>query len=79
MIRLSTARETYWLTHELWYRIQNIQSIKRTFQSLQTIFNGKEAIWSWNDPLPFLLVYPLSLNLRPSRVRFFHKIDCCLG
>jgi hypothetical protein len=81
ILPLSTARETYWITHELWRIIRN----QGLFQSLKRIIFGKEAIWSWNDPLPYLLhyhihiVYLLLDNLRPSRVRFFHKIDCCLG
>jgi hypothetical protein len=85
LIPLPTARETYWITHELWRIFRNIGSIKKSFQSLKKIFFGKEAIWSWDDPLPFLLHYHVHLvyllldNLRPSYVRFFHKIDCCLG
>lgn len=82
IISLSTAREMYWLPHELWRIIRNIGTIN---QSFKRIFYGKEAIWSWNDPLPFLLHYHLHLvyllldNLRPSSITFFHKIDCCLG
>ncbi|UJR33410.1 hypothetical protein I4U23_020855 [Adineta vaga] len=85
MIPLSTARETYWLTHELWRIIRHIQSMDKVWESLRRIFTGREAIWSFDDPLPFLLhyhvhiVYLLLDNLRPSRIRFFHKIDCCLG
>ncbi|CAF1309180.1 unnamed protein product [Adineta ricciae] len=85
MIPLPTARETYWLTHELWRIIRNIQSSDQVCQSLQRIFYGREAIWSFDDPLPFLLHYHVHIvcllldNLRPTRIRFFHKVDCCLG
>lgn len=85
MIPLANARETYWLPHELWRILHHIQSMDKVSHSLRTIFTGREAIWSWDDPLPFLLHYHLHIvyllldNLRPSRVRFFHKIDCCLG
>jgi hypothetical protein len=85
IVPLPTARETYWLPHELWRIFKNIRSMKTVSQSLKTIFNGKEAIWSWNDPLPFLLhyhvhiVYLLLDNLHPSRARYFQKIDCCIG
>ena len=85
IVPLSTARETYWLTHELWRGLRNIRSMKKVCQSVQRIVNGKEAIWSGDDPLPFLLhyhvhiVYLLLDNLRPSRGRYFAKIDCCIG
>ena len=85
IVPLSTARETYWLTHELWRVLRNIRSMEKVCQSVQRIVNGKEAIWSGDDPLPFLLhyhvhiVYLLLDNLRPSRGRYFAKIDCCIG
>jgi hypothetical protein len=84
IIPLPTARETYWLPHELWRLFRNIGS-RKSLESLKRIFSGKEAIWSWDDPLPFLLhyhthiVYLLLDNLRPGFVRFFRKIDCCIG
>jgi len=85
LVPSSTARLTYWLPHELWDLFRNIRSIKRSIESLKRIFYGKEAIWSWDDPLPFLLhyhihiVYLLFDNLFSRHVRFFNKIDCSIG
>ena len=85
IVPLPTARLTYWLPHELWNIFRNIRSIKKSIGSLKIIFSGKEAIWSWDDPLPFLLhyhihfLYLLFENLFSRRVRFFNKIDCCMG
>lgn len=80
-----SARETYWLPYELWRIFYNIRSMKKVRQSVGRLIHGREAIWSWNDPLPFLLHYHVHLvfllleNLRPCRGRFFTKIDCCIG
>lgn len=85
IVPLATARETYWITHELWRILRNLNSKKICLESLKRILYGKEAIWSWDDPLPYLLHYHLHIvyllvdNLRPSHVRFFNKIDCCIG
>lgn len=85
IIPLASARETYWLPHELWRFFRNLRTPKKSLISLKRILSGKEAIWSWDDPLPFLLhyhvhiVYLLLDNLRPSMIRFFNKIDCCIG
>ena len=84
-VPLPSARETYWLPYELWRLFRNIGSGKKVLKSFQTIIHGKEAIWSWNDPLPFLLhyhvhiVYLLLDNLRASRGRYFAKVDFCIG
>ena len=81
IVPLSTARLIYWLPHEFW----NIRSIKNSVESFKRIYSGKEAIWSWNDPLPFFFhyhihfLYLLLNNLFSKNVRFFYKIDCCIG
>jgi hypothetical protein len=85
IVPLSSARLIYWLPHEVWNIVRNIRSLKKSFQSLKTIFYGKEAIWSRDDPLPFLLHYHIHIlyllldNLFSKHVRFFNKIDCCIG
>jgi hypothetical protein len=85
IVPLSTARQIYWLPHELWSIFRNIRSIKKSIKSLKTIFYGKEAIWSLDDPLPFLLHYHIHIlyllleNLFSKHARFFTKIDCCIG
>ena len=85
ILPLANARETYWLPYELWRIFYNIRTPEKSLISLKRILFGKEAIWSWKDPLPFLLhynvhfVYLLLDNLRPNMVRYFTKIDCCIG
>ncbi|CAF0928601.1 unnamed protein product [Adineta ricciae] len=79
---LSTARETYWLYHELWslFRIRCFQDWLCHFNRL---FHGKEAIYSIDDPLPFLLHYtvhmPYLLLLNLLHPRQYNKVDCALG
>jgi len=82
---LITAREIYWLPDELWRIFRNIRSIKKLVQTLKKIFYGKEAIWSYDDPFPFLLHYHIHIfyllleNLFSKDIRFFNKIDCSIG
>jgi predicted ATP-grasp superfamily ATP-dependent carboligase len=67
---LATSRPTYWIYHEVWRLLTHLWSPSQTWQRLQIIFQGKDAIFDWDDPLPFLLVHhwhiPLLLwgNLR---------------
>lgn len=67
---LATSRPTYWIYHEVWRLLGHLLSPIQTRQRLQIIFQGKDAIFDWDDPLPFLLVHhwhiPLLLwgNLR---------------
>ncbi|MET0864373.1 MAG: ATP-grasp domain-containing protein, partial [Nakamurella sp.] len=50
---LPTSRPTYWIYHELWRLITRPQKVAR----LKVIFRGKDAIFDWADPLPFLMVH----------------------
>ena len=67
---LVTSRPTYWLYHEIWRLVTHLYSPQLTWQRLQIIAQGKDAIFDWHDPLPFLMVHhwhiPLLLlgNLR---------------
>ncbi|UJR13809.1 hypothetical protein I4U23_000820 [Adineta vaga] len=85
IVPLSSTRIIYWLPNELWQFCRNIRSMKKLMACLRMIFTGKEAIWSWNDPLPFLLHYHIHFlyllfdNLFSKQIRFFNKIDCCMG
>ena len=64
------ARPTYWLYHELW---RLVQSPRKAHETLGRIRGGKEAIFSWEDPLPFLMVHHAQIpallidNLRHGR------------
>ncbi|MDA0169471.1 hypothetical protein OJ998_10270 [Solirubrobacter taibaiensis] len=48
----AASRPTYWLYHELW-RLVTRPGVAR----LKTIARGKDAIFDWADPLPFLMVH----------------------
>ncbi|GGF30105.1 ATP-grasp enzyme [Williamsia phyllosphaerae] len=54
----STARPTYWIYHELW---RLITESGRRRHRLRTIADGTDAIFSWTDPLPYLLVHHLQI------------------
>ena len=54
---LPTSRPTYWLYHEIWRLVTHLSSPQLTWQRLQTIAQGKDAIFEWDDPLPFLMVH----------------------
>jgi predicted ATP-grasp superfamily ATP-dependent carboligase len=70
---LKSSRPTYWIYHEIWRLVTHLQSPTQTWRRLKIIARGKDAIFDWADPLPFLLVHhwqiPLLLfkNLRQSK------------
>jgi hypothetical protein len=51
---LKSSRPTYWLYHEIWRLLTQPKNIR---QRLSIIANGKDAIFDWFDPLPFLMVH----------------------
>ena len=67
---LASSRSTYWTYHEIWRLVTHLWSPTQTWKRLQIISQGKDAIFEWGDPLPFLMVHhwhiPLLLikNLR---------------
>jgi hypothetical protein len=75
----SRIRPTYWLYHELW----RILTGPHRREALRRIRAGKEAIFSWDDPLPFLMVHHAQIpsllwdNLR--RGRSWLRIDFNIG
>lgn len=79
---LPTSKPTYWLYHELW-RLTGVRSWSQLLDRLSIIGRGKDAIFSWRDPLPFLMVHhwqiPLLLldNLR--RGKGWIRIDFNIG
>ena len=52
------SRPTYWLYHELWRLLTHPTDLSRR---LRVIAEGKDAIFDWADPLPFLLVHHLQI------------------
>ncbi|MEU0498441.1 ATP-grasp enzyme [Mycobacterium sp. NPDC006124] len=54
---LPGARPTYWIYHEVWRLLTQPNRAAR----LATILGGKDAIFAWWDPLPYLLVHHLQI------------------
>ena len=52
------SRPTYWIYHELWWLITGQGSARAR---LRTMLRGRDAIFDWSDPLPFLLVHHLQI------------------
>jgi predicted ATP-grasp superfamily ATP-dependent carboligase len=50
----ASSRPTYWLYHELWRLVTRPRLAPLR---LRTIARGKDAIFDWEDPLPFLMVH----------------------
>jgi len=80
---LESSRPTYWTYHEVWRLLTNLGSIKRTWERVQIIVNGKDAIFDWADPLPFLMVHHVQIpwlllnNLRQGKE--WIRIDFNIG
>jgi hypothetical protein len=51
---LDSSRPTYWIYHELWRLLTQPSKISAR---LKVIRQGKDAIFDWDDPLPFLMVH----------------------
>ena len=54
-----TSRPTYWLYHEAW----RLLAEPHRRQRLRTILDGRDAVFAWSDPLPFLLEHHLQIPL----------------
>ena len=54
---LPGSRPTYWIYQEVWRLFTEPGRVSR----LRTIVRGKDAIFDWADPLPFLLVHHLQI------------------
>jgi len=55
---LPSSRPTYWIYHEVWRLLTQPSNI---IARLRIIARGKDAIFDWNDPLPFLMVHHLQI------------------
>jgi predicted ATP-grasp superfamily ATP-dependent carboligase len=60
---LTTSRPTYWIYHEIWRLLTHLWSPFQTGHRLKIIAQGKDAIFDWDDPLPFLLVHHWQIPL----------------
>lgn len=78
----SDARPTYWLYHELW-NVLKIRSREDLIRQWKIFYDGKEALFSIDDPLPFFLHYtihlPRMILYHLQHRIYFRKIDCNLG
>lgn len=76
---LAGARPTYWIYHELWRLLTQRGRLAR----VKSILSGKDAIFTWWDPLPYLMVHHLQIpallidNLKSRRG--WVKIDFNIG
>jgi hypothetical protein len=53
VVPTSSSRPTYWIYHEVWRLLTRPARAARW----RTIRQGKDAIFDWRDPLPFLMVH----------------------
>ncbi len=60
---LRSSRPTYWIYHEVWRLLTHIGSFRNTFDRLRTIARGRDAVFDWRDPLPFLMLHHLHIPL----------------
>jgi predicted ATP-grasp superfamily ATP-dependent carboligase len=77
---LTSSRPTYWIYHEIWRLVTQPMQI---WQRLKIIASGKDAIFDWADPLPFLMVHHAQIpwlllgNLR--QLKSWIRIDFNIG
>jgi len=76
----ATSRPTYWLYHEVWRALRQPSTAKNR---LAVIRRGKDAIFDWSDPLPFLMVHhaqiPWLLTMNLLHLGEWNKIDFNIG
>ncbi len=74
------SRPTYWTYHELWRILSRTGTLRERVRVLR---EGTDAVFDWNDPLPFLLLHHLQIpalllhNLR--RGKDWIRIDFNIG
>jgi ATP-grasp domain len=77
---LRSSRPTYWIYHEIWRLVTQPLQIE---QRLKSIANGKDAIFDWADPLPFLMVHavqiPWLLLVNLLQLKGWVRIDFNIG
>ena len=77
---LPGSRPTYWIYHELWRLVTQPTAIA---SRVSTILRGKDAIFDWDDPLPFLMVHhvhiPFLLLKNILHLKYWLRIDFNIG
>jgi glutathione synthase/RimK-type ligase-like ATP-grasp enzyme len=83
IVPLPNSLPTYWLYHELWRLFTHLFNWQEVNKRLNIILYGKEAIFSFDDPLPFLMVYhwqiPLLILRDLIELRGWIRIDFNIG
>lgn len=78
-----SSKPTYWIYHEIWRLVTRLHAPKATAARLRCIFSGKDAVFDWHDPLPFLMLHhwqiPLLLLRDVREGRGWLKIDFNIG
>ncbi len=74
------SRPTYWLYHELW---RALSRPARAGERLRVVLRGRDAVFDWSDPLPFLLLHhlqvPALLLANLVRGRDWVRVDFNIG
>ena len=60
---LPSSRPTYWIYHELWRLFAQLRAPQTILPRLKTIARGRDAVFDWHDPLPFLMLHHLQIPL----------------
>ena len=80
---LASSRPTYWIYHEVWRLIRSLASPSAVLERCRTIRDGKDAVFDWRDPLPFLMLHhwqiPLLLLRDLREGRGWVRIDFNIG
>ena len=80
---LATSRPTYWFYHELWRVLAAWRTPTIAFEHLRVVAAGKDAVFDWRDPLPFLMLHhwhvPLLLLRDLKEGRGWIRIDFNIG
>jgi len=58
---LESSRPTYWVYHEIWRLLTHLGSPSQVWRRVQIITSGKDAIFDWADPIPFLMVHHVQI------------------
>lgn len=83
VVPATTDKPTYWLYHEVWRFITHLHSPTFAAARLRVMFSGKDAVFDWHDPLPFLMLHhwqiPLLLLRDLREGKGWLKIDFNIG
>ncbi len=79
---LPNSKPTYWTYHEVW-RLNEIRSFSQLSNWIKNMWRGTDAIYKFDDPLPFLMVHhwqiPLLLMKNLLQLKAWTRIDFNIG